>query len=344
MSDTEHFTHDEPADLNEKQRKFFAQPWIEGRYENPWDVMPQPHPKKLIKWKMEENPWKQEKYNEQPPNPMSRPIEQWHQYPTQTKVLFNGHATFMVQVDDVRVLIDPVFGSASFAVPRQHASPLSISNTPDVDAILLTHGHYDHFESRVLKGFVKRFGQDVKFVVPKGLDAYLPKQANVVTLNWWQAIKIRSVEITFVPSQHWHRRGINDYNKALWGGWSIRGAHHIYHMGDSGYFGGFDMVRRTLGTPDLAFLPMGAYEPRWFMSYQHMAPEEALQAWDDLQASHVIPMHWGTFDLSNEPLHHGPNYFKSLLSDRHRQDDLKRFHQVTPGETIGLDGQEFVRG
>jgi L-ascorbate metabolism protein UlaG (beta-lactamase superfamily) len=126
-------------------------------------------------------------------------------------------------------------------------------------------------------------------------------------LGWWQTTRIGSVDVHFVPSQHWSRRGLSDTNEMLWGGFVIAGSTaRIYHSGDTAYFEGFGEIGRRLGPIDAALLPIGAYAPAWFMSKQHMNPEEATRAFRDLGARTFVAMHWGTFQLTDEALDEPP--------------------------------------
>lgn len=318
----------------------FASPAYEQGFKNPWNPMGKPSPADLLRWRTGKSPWKEQKGGELPPNLVSDPLGGFKASPQAAKLLWAGHASALIELDGVRCLIDPVFGSAA-VVRRKRPSPLEVKTLPHVHAILLTHGHYDHFEAKVLKQLGDRFGQDTWFIVPKGLGSYLPRSCQrIVELSWWEYVKIDQVQITLVPSQHWHRRGLRDYNAALWGGWYLSGTQRIYHMGDSGYFGSFKAVRDTLGAPDLAMLPLGAWEPRWFMGYQHMAPEQTLQTWDDLGARHMVAMHWGVFDLADEPVDLGPTYFRELLQEKERPELAERFFALQLGATIGVDEHE----
>lgn len=307
---------------------------------NPWDPMEPPKPTALLKWKGAKNPFAPEKRRPLEPKAASAPVEAFLDNSFQAKALFNGHATFMTELDGVRLLIDPVFGPAA-VVPRKRPSPLNVATMPRPHAVLLTHGHYDHFEAKTLKQLADKFGPDLWFIVPKGLGRYLPAQCRkVVELSWWEQVELGPLTITFTPSQHWHRRGLRDYNHALWGGWFISGSQKLYHIGDSGYFGGFKVVRQVLGEPDVALLPLGAWEPRWFMGYQHMSPEDALQTWQDLGAKRFVAMHWGVFDLADEPVDLGPDYFRELLQRQENKEALARFYALRLGETIGFSEDE----
>jgi L-ascorbate metabolism protein UlaG (beta-lactamase superfamily) len=145
--------------------------------------------------------------------------------------------------------------------------------------------------------------------------------------------------VCLVPAQHWHRRGLFDDNRALWGGYVVRGTRAVYHSGDTGYFDGFHAIGRAFPSIDVALLPLGAYEPRWFMSTQHMAPEQSAQAFLDLGAAQFVGMHWGTFDLSDESVDDGPRLLARVVEEDARVDP-RRFHVLRHGGSLGLDGRD----
>jgi L-ascorbate metabolism protein UlaG (beta-lactamase superfamily) len=176
------------------------------------------------------------------------------------------------------------------------------------------------------------------FIVPKGLGAVLPSACRkVVELSWWEHVTIGGLRIHLVPAQHWHRRGVFDTNRGLWGGFVLEGTHRVYHSGDTGYFGGFSAIGRVFGGIDAACLPLGAYEPKWFMATQHMSPDDSLRAYHDLGATHFVGMHWGAFDLSDEPLDAGPRRLAELATEQ--QLGPERLHVIVPGGTVALEGE-----
>jgi len=157
----------------------------------------------------------------------------------------------------------------------------------------------------------------------------------VTELAWWQSVEIRRVRFTLVPAQHWSQRGPFDRNESLWGGFIVEdGARRVYHSGDTAYFEGFVEIAKRCGPIDAAMLPIGAYEPRWFMKGQHMNPADAVRAFDDLGAARFVAMHWGTFKLTDEPLGEPPVF---VVDEWHKR-DLDREQLLIPavGETIWL--------
>lgn len=250
-----------------------------------------------------------------------------------TKVLWIGHASFLVEFDGFRLLIDPVFGPASRFVPRKAPVPFGVEALAHIDCVLITHGHYDHLDVDSLKALRDAQDGDAFVVLPLGLGGAIPQGfKQVIELDWWGAVDFEGVRATLVPAQHWHRRGLTDTNKALWGGYVIEGTQVLYHSGDSGYFGGFRVIGELFPEIAVAMLPVGAYEPRWFMHPQHMNPTESLQAFDDLGAAHFIAMHWGTFDLTDEPLQQGAARLDELVDQQGRCAEC--FHVLQPGESV----------
>lgn len=214
-----------------------------------------------------------------------------------------GHASWLVQLDGVSLLIDPIFSESVGPGVKRFVSPgVAVDALPRIDAQLVTHNHRDHLDLPSLQAV----GQPV--VAGLGLQAFFAKHDLTCTeLAWWSETRVGSVTIRFVPSQHWSRRGLNDANATLWGGFVIEGSTaRIYHSGDTAYFDGFTEIGERYGVIDAALLPIGAYDPAWFMSKQHMNPEEAVQAFGDLGARTFVAMHWGTFKLTDEPLDEPP--------------------------------------
>ncbi len=237
-----------------------------------------------------------------------------------------GHATFLVQLDGLSILTDPIFGEVAGVVSRNVAPGVPFEDLPHIDAALVSHSHYDHLDLPTLK----RLG--VPIYAGLGLGKTLREEGLACTeLGWWQSARFGAVEITFVPAQHWSRRGFGDTNRTLWGGFVVKGqSASVYHAGDTAYFEGFAEIGRRFRI-DAALLPIGAYDPAWFMSPQHMNPEEALRAFRDLGAATFFAMHWGTFKLADEPLDEPP---RRLEAERRRLAlDPSRVRVLAVGES-----------
>ena len=220
---------------------------------------------------------------------------------TSASVTWVGHATFAVHDDADVFLTDPHFGPR--ALIRRRAVPPGVpieAIPPDAFAVV-SHNHYDHLDEWT----VERLPPGMAWFVPLGLADWFRERGReqVVELDWWQSARHGRWTVTCLPSQHWTRRWGQGQNRVLWCSWLLdSGERRYYFAGDSGYFPGFAEFGRRFGPIDVAMLPIGAYEPRWFMHYQHLDPAEAWRAFRDLGARWMLPMHWGTFDLTDEPL------------------------------------------
>lgn len=321
--------------LPEEERVFTAPSGDGQRFTNPWGARNEKGFGDVLRWKLgTRNPFAADKRRPPPVERSADPLGAWGSLAEGARVMWLGHASVLVEIDGVTALIDPLFGRAAL-VPRAVPAPLMVDRLPRIDAVLLSHGHYDHFDTASLRAVARRF-PEATFAVPLGQEKSLPAECRpALRLDWWQRFALRGVDFCFVPAQHWHRRTAFDQDRALWGGWVIRGSRSLYHSGDTGYFGGFRTIGRVFGGLDVAVLPLGAYEPRWFMSMQHMSPEHSVQAFEELGARSFFAMHWGTFDLTDEPLDHGARSLLPEILDR-RGLDRSRFNVVAHGETLAF--------
>jgi L-ascorbate metabolism protein UlaG (beta-lactamase superfamily) len=217
-----------------------------------------------------------------------------------------GHSSFLVQIGGRKLLIDPVFAERLIALRRLRRPGVKIKDLPAIDMVLLSHAHMDHLNRPSLRRIVahstKVGGRAPIAVVPWGVEDLVNDLgfARVVTLEWWQTKSIGGLEVTMTPCKHWGARFFKDTHRGF-GGYVLRGGGHaLYHSGDTAYFDGFAKIGKRL-KPEIALLPIGAYRPDSYRGV-HTCPEEALQAFLDLGARRMIPMHYGTFRLSQEPM------------------------------------------
>lgn len=252
-----------------------------------------------------------------------------------------GHATYLINTGDITVLSDPIFSERAspvgFAGPKRLIPPaIAIDELPSIDAVVISHNHYDHLDLPSLKALQKANPKMV-ILVPQGDKALLDshKLNNVTQFRWWQDIKIKQSKITFTPVQHWSGRGLTGRNSSWWGGWYVNSPGlSVYHAGDTGYSNDFVTTKERMGAPDYAFIPIGAYKPRWFMKNQHVDPAEALQIALDLETKQAFGMHWATFILTDENIKEP----RILLAQEVASANLapEFFRAPTPGVVLNL--------
>ena len=253
-----------------------------------------------------------------------------------------GHSTFLINNGDLQILTDPIFSDRaspfSWIGPRRLVPPaMRVDQVSDVDVVTISHNHYDHLDISSLISLQKS-NPKCLILVPMGDKKLLDTAGikNVFEFDWWDSIKVNNTKFFFTPAQHWSARGLTDRNLSHWGGWYIQTPEmSLYHVGDSGYSEDFRQVRERLGSPKYAFIPIGAYAPRWFMKSAHVDPAEAFQIAEDVGAEYSVAMHWGTFSLSDEPT------FEPLfrLQQIRRDSGLPENYFFAPemGEIIYLD-------
>ena len=251
-----------------------------------------------------------------------------------------GHSTFLIKKDDLTILTDPIFSERAspfkrFGPKRLIPPALNISQLPKIDVVTVSHNHYDHLDIRSLK-ILHELNPDIIFLIPKGDKNIFDKRniKNVFEFEWWQNFMIQNVEFTFTPVQHWSARGLFDKNDSLWGGWYIKNKDYsIYHAGDTGYSNDFLTTKEKLGSPKYSFIPIGAYEPEWFMAASHVNPEDAIKIMLDLESEYSFGMHWGTFTLTDEDTIEP----KIRLNEALKKANLNNFKTIVPGQIIRLE-------
>jgi L-ascorbate metabolism protein UlaG (beta-lactamase superfamily) len=260
--------------------------------------------------------------------------------PDEVVVTFVGHATFLIQAGTASVLTDPVYSKraspVSFAGPQQVRAPgVRFDDLPPISIVLLSHNHYDHCDLETLQLLQRRFHPAI--VTPLGNGRLLRSAGlrQVEEIDWWETAGVAPLPITLTPAQHFSARSMFDRNYALWGGFLLEaGGRRILFAGDTGYGPHFREIAARLGPIDLALLPIGAYEPRWFMKDIHMNPAEAVQAHLDLAARRSIAMHFGRFQLTPEGIDEPVRELAKAL--RERGVAAERFGPVEAGEPVRL--------
>ena len=251
-----------------------------------------------------------------------------------------GHSTFLIKKNGVTILTDPIFSKR--ASPFKNIGPkrlippaISLDAIPNVDIVTVSHNHYDHLDIHSLKKISKKHPEAI-FLVPIGDEKLLKRKKikNVYDFDWWESIEHKGFVITFTPVQHWSKRSLFDRNKSLWGGWFFNHEDYsLYHAGDTGYSKDFIDTKIKLGSPKYAFIPIGAYDPEWFMSESHVNPEDAVQIMLDLEAEQAFGMHWATFVLTDEDTIEPKIRLEKEIMKYNGLD----FTSVTPGSIINLE-------
>jgi len=253
-------------------------------------------------------------------------------------ITFIGHATFLIRTAQATVLTDPMFSKraspVSFAGPKRvHDPGVRLADLPRIDVVLLSHNHYDHCDLPTLRHLADRFQPLV--ITPSRNKELLEKAelTRIEQLGWWQSARKTPFPVTVAPAQHFSARTPFDRNQALWGSFVFELAgKRLFFAGDTGYSEHFRMIRARAGRMDLALLPIGAYEPRWFMKPAHMNPEEAVQTFLDLGAGEFVAMHWGTFRLTDEPMLEPPTRTRAAWQSARLPED--RLHIPRHGQTL----------
>ncbi|UCH45598.1 MAG: MBL fold metallo-hydrolase [Nitrospiraceae bacterium] len=255
-----------------------------------------------------------------------------------------GHATMLIQIDGVNILTDPHFSERSspvqWAGPTRLVPPgIAFEDLPPIHIVFISHDHYDSLDRQsILKLYHRQNGKNTRFFVPLGMKKWF-ENLGVLTsieMDWWDEYQMDALKIIATPMQHWGKRSAFSRNEHLWASWVVISKDfRFYFGGDTGYSRHFAETGKRYGPFDLALLPIGAYEPRWFMKNHHINPEEAVQAHKDLNSKKSVAMHWGTFILTDEPLDEPPRRLKEAMKNEGLSE--KEFLVLQHGETIILE-------
>lgn len=243
------------------------------------------------------------------PLPVESPLDTWRTPPSSgLRVTWLGHSTLLIEIDGVRVLTDPVWSERASPLPlagprRFHPPPAALAAVPPLDAVVLSHDHYDHLD-RVTMLRLAKDRPATPIVTSLGVGERLERwgipPARVIELDWWETVAVRGVTVTAAPAQHFSGRGLRDRNASLWSSFHLRGSRHAFFFGaDSGLTPEFADIAQRLGPFDAVALEIGAYHPAW--GDIHLGPVNALRAHEMLGSGALLPIHWGTFNLATHP-------------------------------------------
>jgi len=311
------------SEINSIKPDYSGLKYIKDRFISEYDSKVGKELWPIIKWKLSPNPKAKQKKAEK----FSLPVIKHKTLPTITSdyIMWLGHASFLIKIANSYILLDPALTAPPFML-RKTALPLSISELKGIDYLLVSHGHYDHLDSVTIK---KLSGQKIKALVPLKMGALIKKwnsRIKIKEAKWFQKYQIpdKELEIFLLPAKHWHKRGLTDLNKILWGSYLIRYKDTtIYFAGDTGYADHFKKISELFPDIDYALMPIGAYDPSYLMRDNHINPQEAMKAFKDLKAKVFIPMHYGTFDLSDEPMGEPIKWLQKLAAEEAVEDQVK---------------------
>ncbi len=274
-----------------------------GRFVNPWSRKKPKGLRALVKWLVfSKNVYRNDK-RKPVKLTVERPDFERLESLKRDYIVWLGHSTVFIRAAGKTIITDPVFWDINFLIKRKTPFPIEPEKLPRIDYVLISHSHYDHLNTKSVKFLLRHSGP--VFITGPGYERYLSRLGVTkhIVLDWWDGAVIDGLRITALPVQHWSKRTLLDTNKMLWSSYLIEnGPNKYYWIGDTGYYEGYGEIGARFGPIDVLIAPIGAYEPRWFMSDHHVNPEEALRIAKDVLARKFIPTHWGTFDLTDEPL------------------------------------------
>lgn len=316
-------------------------------FRNPW---PDAEPRGLgdvLRWSLQRR--RQNLASDPEPGtfPMAQPMFSRRAADDELSVTWVGHSTALLQVGAINVLTDPIWSERAspvqFAGPRRLvAAAVDLDALPPLDVVLISHNHYDHLDKATVRGIARRM-PDAQWLAPLGLARLLHRWGarQVRELDWWEEARLATprgdVHVAAAPAQHFSARGLGDRGRTLWCSWFVdAGSARTFFAGDTAYHPEFAQIARRYAPFDLLMLPIGAYEPRWFMRSVHMNPPEAMRAYGELSSMQeerpaLLPIHWGTFRLTDEPMAEPPDWTRRLW--REAGYDASKLWLLRHGET-----------
>lgn len=288
--------------------------------------------KEVLKWQIMKNPQKEEKKKDS--WKLECKTDSGFLSSSSDCIVWLGHASFFIRISGITLLIDPILFDVSL-IKRKSPLPVDPNELKNIDYILISHDHRDHCDTKSLKVLSKN-NPNATYLTGLKVDAVIKKctkSSTIQAAGWYQQYHTKpEITITYVPSRHWGRRYLTDTNVRLWGGYVIQaGGKSIYFGGDSGYGSHFTDIGRIFPSVDYALIGIGAYKPEFFMGQSHLSPADGIKAFNDTKAKHLIPMHYGTFDLADEPLSDPIRELKKEHDKQHVAGDIL---YVCAGEMI----------
>ena len=283
----------------------------------------------MRKWQKERRSKVKDLMNNIPQCPNKR-VQELRENRSRTSFTWIGHSTFLIQLNGLNILTDPVWAKRMGFLIRLTQPGIPLEELPEIDVVVISHGHYDHLDFPTLK----KLKGNPQYFVPIGLKSLFMKKGyqNVREMCWWENAEYEGINIHFVPAQHWTRRTLNDMNTSHWGGWIFQTpGKTLYFVGDTGYFSGFKEIAERYNI-DTVFMPIGAYEPEWFMADSHISPEDSVKAFIELKAKQFVPMHYGAYRLADDT---GPEALERLLQEWQKQQlPQEQLKVLQIGETV----------
>lgn len=321
----------------------------EGGFQNPWPDARQHGFRDFLKWSLVERRRNPRRADPDPSTFLCKApsFALPRAAPEEVTITWVGHTSFLVQLASTNILIDPVWSTRAspvqFVGPKRWVPPgVEFDRLPPIDVVILSHDHYDHLDARTVSRLASRYPAALWFV-PLGVGAFLRERGarDVTERDWWEEATVGALRLACVPAQHFSGRTLRKRNTTLWCGWTLRSPERsIFFAGDTALHPEFAPIAARYGPFDLAILPIGAYEPRWFMGSVHMNPEDCLKAVGQLDANEhgqrltMAAAHWGTFKLTDEPMDEPPSRMRSLWEAAGR--DTDRLWIMRHGETRRL--------